>query len=84
MSDDCWTSKEEQEQYERLRIQYLAALRETAIIERDTRDNLKYLEERYPEDTHEIQHAREQLEEWIKTTDFYVRQLHRHLTEDEQ
>ena len=78
---------EEEVQYERLRIEFLTALRESAIIERDTRDNLDYLEKRYPDfhgQTYEIQQAKEALEECIKTTDFYVRQLHRHLTEDEQ
>ena len=74
----------EQEQYERLRIEYLAALRESAQIEKDTRDNVSYLEAHYPEDLASILEAQEMLEQWIKTTDFYARRLYQHLTEDEQ
>ena len=74
----------EQEQYERLRIEYLAALRESAQIEKDTRDNVSYLEAAYPEDLAGILETQEALEECIKTTDFYARKLYQHLTEDEQ
>lgn len=72
---------EEQKEHERKRIEYLAALRESAIIERDTRENVEFLKERYPEDIHDILDAQNALEEWIKTTDFHARRLYQHLTE---
>lgn len=84
MNDDCWTSEEEQEQYEQRRGDWLKALHSATTHERETRADLEWLKKRRPDSKDEIQELELLLEQSVKDTDFYVRHMHHILTEDEQ
>lgn len=82
--EDCWTSEEEQEQYEQRRNGWLIALHSATTQERETRADLEWLKKRRPSSTAEITELELLLEQSVRDTDFYVRHMHHILTEDEQ
>jgi len=84
MSDDCWTSEEERQEYERRRADWLRALHSATTHERETQADLDWLKKYRPDSKDEIQELELMLQQSVKDTDFYVQHMNHILTEDEK